>query len=60
MEKKKIVETITYIKTTVCVEVTRRYVRMSRLKYIGQETTVIVRDMEVRRDGGIFARCVEV
>ena len=49
--KKKYMETITYIKTTVCVEATHRYVWMSRLKHVGRETTVIVRDKEVRRDG---------
>ena len=58
--KKKIVEIITYIKTTVCVEATRRCVRMSRLKHVGQETIVTVRDRDVRRDGGIFARRVKV
>ena len=58
--KKKHTETITYIKTTACVEATRRCVWMSRLKHIGRMTTVIVRDREFRRDGGIFARLVEV
>ena len=56
--KKKHTERITYIKTTACVEGTRRCVCMSRLKHVGRETTVTVRDMEVRRDGGIFARRV--
>jgi len=60
MKKKNIVETITYIKTTACVEATRRCVWMSRLKYVGRKTTVTVRDTEVRRDGGIFARRVGV
>ena len=45
---------------TACVEATSRYVRMSRLKHVGRMTTVIIRDMEVRRDGGIFARLVGV
>ena len=53
-------ETITYIKTTACVEATSRCVRMSRLKHVGRTTTVTVRDREVRRDGGIFARLVGV
>jgi hypothetical protein len=56
--KKKGTERITYIKTTTCVEATRRYVRMSRLKHVTQETTVTVKDREVRRDSGIFTRCV--
>ena len=56
MKKKKIVGTITYIKTTACVEATRRCVWMSQLKHVGRETIVTVRDREVRRDGGIFAR----
>ena len=60
MKKKKIVETITYIKTAACVEATCCCVWMSRLKHVGQETTVTVRDREIRRDGGIFARRVEV
>ena len=60
MKKKKIEETITYIKMTACVEATRRCVWMSRLKHVGREITVTVRDREVRRDGGIFARCVGV
>ena len=50
-EEKKIVETITYIKTSACVEATRRCVWMFRLKNMSRETTVIVRDREVRRDG---------
>jgi len=29
---------------------------MSRLKHVGRTTTVTVRDREVRRDGGIYAR----
>ena len=58
--KKKGTERITYIKTTACVEATRRCVRMSRLKHVGQETTVIVRDRKVRRDGDIFARLIGV
>jgi hypothetical protein len=33
---------------------------MSRLKHVAQETTIIVRDREVRRDRGIFARRVGV
>ena len=33
---------------------------MSRLKYVGRTTIVIVRDREVRRDGGIFARRVGI
>jgi hypothetical protein len=53
-------ERITYIKTTACVEATSHYVQMSRLKHVGQTTTVAVRDREVRRDGGIFARRVGV
>ena len=60
MKKKKIVETITYIKTTACVEATSRCVRMSRLKHVGRTTTITVRDREFRRDGGIFARLVGV
>ena len=56
MKKKKHMETITYIKTTAHVEATSRCVWMSRLKYVGQMTTVTVRDREVRRDGDIFAR----
>ena len=59
-EEKKIVEIITYITTTAFVKAVRRCVQMSRLKHVGQETTVTVRDMEVRRDGGIFARRVGV
>ena len=43
---------------TACVEATRRCVRMFRLKNMGRETTVTVRDREVKRDGGIFARRV--
>ena len=58
--KKKHTEIITYIKTTACVETTSHCVRMSRLKHVGQTTTVTVRDREVRRDGGIFARRVGV
>ena len=60
MKKKIYTKTITYIKMTACVEATSRYVRMSRLKYVGRTTTITVRDKEVRRDGGIFARLVEV
>ena len=52
-------ETITYVKMTTYVEAMSRCVRMSRLKHVGRTTTVIVRDREVRRDGGIFARRVE-
>jgi hypothetical protein len=48
------------INTTVCVEATCNYVWMSRLKHVGRETIDIVRDREVRRDGGIFARHVRV
>ena len=59
-EEKNIVEIITYIKTTACVEATRRCVWMSRLKHVDRETIVTVRDREVRRDGGIFARRVGV
>ena len=33
---------------------------MSRLKHVGRMTTVTIRDREVRRDGGIFARRVGV
>ena len=58
--KKKHTKTITYIKTTACVEATSRYVRMSRLKQVGRMTTVTVRDREVKRDGGIFARHIGV
>jgi hypothetical protein len=58
--KKKGMERITYIKMTACVEAMRRYVRMSRLKHVGQETIVTIRDREVKRDGGIFARRVGV
>ena len=58
--KKKHTETITYIKTTACVEATSHYVRMSRLKHVGWTTTVTVRDREFRWDGGIFARLVGV
>ena len=58
--KKKYMETITYIKTTVCVEATSRCVRMSLLKHVGRTTTVTVRDREFRRDMGIFARLVGV
>ena len=43
---------------TACVEATRRCVRMFRLKNMGQETTVTIRDREVRRDRNIFARRV--
>ena len=43
-----------------CVEATRRCVRMFRLKNMSWETTVTVRDREVRRDGDIFARRVGV
>ena len=53
-------ETITYIKTTACVEATNRCVWMSRLKHVSRTTTIIVRDMKVRRDGDIFARLVGV
>ena len=53
-------ETITYIKTTVCVEATSRCVRMSQLKHVGRTTIVTVRDTEVRRDGCIFAKLVGV
>ena len=60
MKKKKIVKTITYIKTTARVEATSRCVQMSRLKHVGRTTTVIVRDREVRREGGIFVRFVGV
>ena len=58
--KKKHTKTITYIKTTACVEATSRCDQMSRLKHVGRTTTVTVRDREVRRDGGIFARLVGV
>ena len=58
--KKKYTKTITYIKTTARVEATSRCVRMSRLKHVGRTTTVTLRDMEFRRDGGIFARLVGV
>ena len=60
MKKEKMVETITYIKTTARVEATSRCVRMSRLKHVGRTTTITVRDREVRRDGGIFAKLVGV
>ena len=60
MKKKKIVETINYIKTTACVEAMCRCVWMSRLKHVGWETTVTVRDREVKRDEGIFARHIGV
>ena len=60
IKKKKIVETITYIKTTACVEAMHRCIWMSRLKHVVRETTVTVRDREVRRDGRIFARGVGV
>ena len=60
MKKKKHTETITYIKTTACVEATSHCVRMSRLKHVGRTTTVTVRDRVVRRDGSIFARLVGV
>ena len=60
MKKKKHTEIITYIKTTACVEATGRCVWMSRLKHVGRETTVTVRDREVRRDGGIFARHIGI
>jgi hypothetical protein len=33
---------------------------MSQLKHVGRETTVIVRDREVRRGRGIFAKRVGV
>jgi hypothetical protein len=49
--KKKGTERITYIKTTACVEATRRCVQMSRLKHVGRTTTITVRDREVRSDG---------
>jgi hypothetical protein len=58
--KKKGTKIITYIKMTAFVEAMRHCVWMSRLKHVGRKTTVIVRDREVRRDGGIFARCVRV
>ena len=58
--KKKHTETITYIKTTACVESTSRCVQISLLKHIGQTSTVTVRDKEVRRDVGIFAKLVGV
>ena len=58
--KNKQTETISYIKTTACVEATSRYVRMSRLKHVSRMTTVTVRDKEVRKNGGIFARLVDV
>ena len=45
---------------TACVEATSCCVRMSRLKHVGQTTTVTVRDREFRSDGGIFARVVGV
>ena len=45
---------------TACVRATCRCVRIFRLKNMGRETTVIVRDREVRRDEGIFARLVRV
>ena len=60
MKKKKIVETITYIKTTACVEATRHCVWMFQLKHVGWETTVTVRGREVRRGRAIFARRVGV
>ena len=60
MKKKTHTEIITYNKTTACVEATSRCVWMSRLKHVGRTTTVTVRDREVRRDGGIFARRVGV
>ena len=60
MKKKKHTAIITYIKTTACVKATSRCIRMSRLKHVGRMTTVIVRDREFRRDGGIFARLVGV
>ena len=53
-------ETITYIKKTACVEATSHCVRISRLKHVGRMTTVTVRDREVRRNGGIFARLIGV
>ena len=59
-KEKKHTEIITYIKTTACVEATSCCVRMSRLKHVGRTTIVTVRDREVRRDGGIFARRVGV
>jgi hypothetical protein len=49
-------ERITYIKTTAYVEAMSCCVWMSRLKHVGWMTTFIVRDREVRRDEGIFAR----
>ena len=58
--KKKYTEIITNIKTTTCVEATSRCVRMSRLKHVGWTTTITVRDREVRRDRGIFAKNVGV
>jgi hypothetical protein len=33
---------------------------MSQLKHVSHKTIITVRDREVRRDGGIFARHVEV
>ena len=60
MKKKKIMETITYIKMTARVEVTSRCVRMYRLEHVDRTTKVTIRDMEFRRDGGIFARLVGV
>ena len=60
MKKKKIVETITYIKTTTHIEATSHCVGMSRLKHVSRTTTVTIRDREFRRDGGIFARLVGV
>ena len=53
-------ERITYIKTTACVEATRSCVSMSRSEHVGQTTIVTVKGRDVRRDGGIFARCVRV
>ena len=58
--KKKHTERITYIKMTACVEAMSRCVWMSLLKHVGRETTVTVRDREVRRDRGIFARRIGV
>ena len=46
MKKKKIVETIIYIKITARVEATSRCVGMSRLKHVGRTTTVTIRDSE--------------
>ena len=50
-KKRKIVKTISYIKTTACVEATRRCIRMFRLKNMGRETIVTIMDRKVRREG---------